>query len=151
MPDVLYLEDMTEGRRFESGERTLDAAGIKAFASEFDPQPFHTDEKAAKSTFFQGLAASGWHTAAVTMSLIVRSVPIAGGLIGAGVELSWPTPSRPGDRLRVVSTVEKSTPSRSRPDRGSVILVSETFNQRGETAQRTVSRMIVPRRPTASD
>lgn len=151
MTDVLYLEDMTEGRRFESGEHVLDAASIKAFASEFDPQPFHTDEQAAESTFFGGLAASGWHTAAVTMKLLVRTIPIAGGLVGAGVELSWPTPSRPGDRLRIVSTVQKSTPSKSRPDRGSVIVVTETLNQRGETAQRTVARMIVPRRPTAPD
>jgi acyl dehydratase len=147
MPELLYLEDLPEGRRFESAERDLDAAAITAFAAEFDPQPFHTDPDAAQATFFQGLAASGWHTAALTMRLLVESLPIAGGLIGAGAEIAWPRPTRPGDRLRVVSTVRKATPSRSRPDRGSIELLSETLNQRDELVQRLVSRMIVPRRP----
>lgn len=147
MTDLLYLEDLTEGRRFESAERALDAAAIMAFASEFDPQPFHTDPTAAEATFFRGLAASGWHTAALTMRLLVESLPIAGGLIGAGCEITWPRPTRPGDRLRVVSTVVKALRSRSRPERGSVELLSETLNQRDEIAQRLVSRMVVPRRP----
>jgi len=145
----LYLEDLPAGRRFESAERPIDADAITAFAAEFDPQPFHTDPSAAAGTFFQGLAASGWHTAAFTMRLLVESLPIAGGLIGAGGEIAWPRPTRPGDRLRVVSTVETNTPSRSRPDRGSIVLVSETLNQNDEVTQRLVSRMIVPRRPAA--
>lgn len=150
MPELLYLEDLPEGRRFESAEITLDAEAVIAFASQFDPQPFHTDPIAAEATLFQGLAASGWHTAALTMRLLVASLPIAGGLIGAGAEISWPRPTRPGDRLRVISTVEKNIPSRSRPDRGTLVLLSETLNQSGETAQRLVSRMVVPRRPSES-
>lgn len=148
MTGLLYLEDLTVGRRFESPERQLDADAIIAFASEFDPQPFHTDPAAAEATFFQGLAASGWHTAAFTMRLLVGSLPIAGGLIGAGAEISWPRPTRPGDRLRVVSTVQEVIPSRSRPDRGQIVLLSETLNQDDEIAQRLVSRMVVPRRET---
>lgn len=147
---TLYLEDLPPGRRFESAERRLDAAAITAFAAEFDPQPFHTDPAAAEATFFGGLAASGWHTAAFTMRLLVESLPIAGGLIGAGADIVWPCPTRPGDRLRVVSTVEANTPSRSRPDRGSIVLRSDTLNQNGEIAQRLVSRMIVPRRPAGT-
>jgi len=149
MPHLLYLEDLPEGRRFESREATLDADAIIAFARAFDPQPFHTDPDAAGATFFQGLAASGWHTAAFTMRLLVESLPIAGGLIGAGADITWPRPTRPGDRLRVVSTVEGNLPSRSRPDRGSIVLASETLNQAGETVQRLVSRMVVPRRPAS--
>lgn len=147
MPDLLYLEDLPVGRRFESREATLDAEAIIAFARQFDPQPFHTDPEAAAQTFFQGLAASGWHTAAFTMRLLVESLAIAGGLIGAGAEISWPRPTRPGERLRVVSTIERNAPSRSRPDRGSIVLASVTLNQDDETAQRLVSRMVVPRRP----
>ncbi len=143
----LYLEDLPEGRRFESrSTRTLDAAAIMAFASEYDPQPFHTDPAAAADTFFGGLAASGWQTAAITMRMLVEGLPIAGGLIGAGGDIAWPRPTRPGDTLRVVSTVEKVTPSRSRPDRGSVVLRTETLNQNGEPVQVLVSRMVVPRR-----
>jgi acyl dehydratase len=148
MPDLLYLEDLPEGRRFESREATLDADAIIAFARAFDPQPFHTDPEAAEASFFRGLAASGWHTAAFTMRLLVESLPIAGGLIGAGAEITWPHPTRPGDRLRVASTIDRNIPSRSRPDRGSIVLTSETLNQNGETVQRIVSRMVVPRRPT---
>lgn len=151
MPELLYLEDLPEGRRFESREATMEAAAIIAFASEFDPQPFHTDPAAAEATFFRGLAASGWHTAALTMRLLTESLPIAGGLIGAGAEISWPRPTRPGDRLRAFSTVQESTPSRSRGDRGRIVLLTETLTQDGEIAQRLVSRMVVPRRPTAAE
>ena len=106
---------------------------IKAFAARFDPQPFHLDEEAAEGSFFQGLAASGWHTAAITMSLLVKSgMPIAGGLIGAGGEIAWPRPTRPGDVLQVESEVLAVTPSRSRPERGMITVSSETKNQNGE-------------------
>src|SRR5579871_4091846 len=126
----LYLEDFAVGQCFLSESQEIDVAEIKAFARKFDPQPFHTDEAAAQSSFFQGLAASGWHTAAVTMSLLVRSgMPVAGGLIGASCEISWPQPTRPGDVLQVESEVLAVTPSRSRPDRGMVTLKSETRNQ----------------------
>ena len=100
----LYLEDFAVGQRFISATHQLDAEQIKAFATRFDPQPFHTDDVAAQDSFFKGLAASGWHTAAITMSLLVKSgMPIAGGLIGAGGEIEWPRPTRPGDTLTVES------------------------------------------------
>ena len=143
----LTLDDLHVGQRFESGTHALDAGQIKAFASQFDPQRFHLDDAAAKQTLFGGLAASGWHTAALTMKLIVGGgVPFAGGLIGAGGEIAWPRPTRPGDVLQVFSEVLEITPSRSKPDRGSVTLRSETRNQRGEVVQTLTARMIVPRR-----
>lgn len=144
----LYLEDFSLGQRFVSSSRTLDAEAIKAFARDFDPQPFHTDEAAAQKSFFQGLAASGWHTAAVTMSLLVSSgLDIAGGLIGAGCEIQWPQPTRPGDVLTVSSEVTAITPSRSRPDRGFITLRSETRNQADAIVQILTSKMLVWRRP----
>lgn len=135
MTERLHLEDLHEGQRFVSAARTLTAEEIKAFARDFDPQPFHSDEAEAAETFFGGLAASGWHTAAVTMRLLVESLPFAGGLIGGGGELAWPRPTRPGDTLHVETVVESVTPSRSRPDRGMATLRIETKNQDGETAQ----------------
>jgi acyl dehydratase len=142
----LYFDDLHVGRRFVSAARALDADAIKAFARDYDPQPFHTDEAAAQGTFFAGLAASGWHTAAVTMRLIVDSVPIAGGLIGAGVELKWPQPTRPGDVLTVTSEVVDMRASQSRPEIGIVKMRSVTINQRGEAVQDLTSTMVVPRR-----
>ncbi len=145
---LLSLEDFHEGQRFSTGSVTLDADAIKAFAAAFDPQPFHLDEAAARTSFFQGLAASGWHTAALTMRLLVEDgLPIAGGLIGAGLELRWPRPTRPGDTLRVECVVEKVVPSRSRPERGMVTMRCETLNQRDEAAQVMVTSLVVPRRP----
>ena len=88
--DLLYLDDLQVGQRFTSKTHRVDEAQIKAFASQFDPQPFHLDENAAKDSLFSGLVASGWHTAAMTMRLLVEGLPLAGGLIGAGGELSWP-------------------------------------------------------------
>ena len=146
----LYLEDLSVGQRFTSGSWAVDEAQIKAFAGEFDPQPFHLDEETAKETVFGGLAASGWHTAAVTMRLLVDGgAPIAGGIIGAGGEIAWPRPTRPGDVLSVRTEVIEITPSRSRPDRGMVTVRSETVNQRGETVQTLTARLVVPRRPRA--
>jgi len=143
----LYLEDLAVGRRFSSARHVIDAAQIKAFAGQFDPQPFHLDEETAKGTLFAGLAASGWHTAAITMRLLVESgLPLAGGIIGAGGEINWPKPTRPGDVLRVVSEIEQVTPSRSRPDRGTVRVRSETRNQRDEVVQVLIANLIVPRR-----
>lgn len=144
----LYLEDFTVGQRFVSATHRIDADQIKAFASRFDPQPFHSDEVAAQTSFFKGLAASGWHTAAITMSLLVKSdMPIAGGLIGAGGEISWPRPTRPGDVLQVESEILAVTPSRSRPERGTITVKSETRNQNGEVVQVLTSKMLVWRRP----
>src|SRR5215218_5388650 len=114
-----YLEDLVVGQRFTSGTHTLDAEQIITFAREFDPQPFHLSDEGAKGSLFGTLAASGWHTAALTIRLLVTGgAPLAGGLIGAGGELSWPRPTRPGDTLQVVTEVMEITPSRSRPDRG---------------------------------
>ena len=147
----LYLEDLHPGQTFESGSHTLTADEIKTFARQYDPQYFHLDEEAAKASLFGGLAASGWNVAAVTMRLVVGSNPIAGGLIGAGVELAWPRPTRPGDRLRVVSEVVEVTPSRSRPERGMVLMRNNTFNQLNEIVQSQSVRMVVPRRPAETD
>jgi acyl dehydratase len=144
---ALYLEDLYPGQRFVSGTYTLDEAQIKAFAAQFDPQPFHLDEDAAKDSLFGGLAASGWHTAAITMRLQVESgLPISGGIIGAGGELNWPRPTRPGDTLQVESEVLEVTPSRSRPTRGMITVRSETRNQRGEIVQTLTVKLVVPRR-----
>jgi acyl dehydratase len=145
---ALYLEDLSVGDRFQSGEHTLDVAQIKAFALQFDPQPFHTDEEAAKHTFFGGLAASGWHTAALTMKLLVESgVPLADGIIGSGGELQWPKPTRPGDVLHVVSEVLDITPSRSKPGRAMVTMRCQTCNQRGEVLQYFTPKLVVHSRP----
>src|SRR5438132_13146830 len=111
-----FLEDLRVGQRFSSGSHTIDEAQIKAFAAQFGPQPFHLDGEAAKATLFGGLAASGWHTAAITMKLLVESgLPLRGGIIGSAGELSWPRPTRPGDTLTVASEIEEVIPSRSRP------------------------------------
>ena len=148
---ALYLEDLSVGDRFQSGEHVLDVKQIKAFALQFDPQPFHTDEKAAKNTFFGGLAASGWHTAALTMKLLVESgIPLAEGIIGSGGELQWPKPTRPGDVLHVVSEVLEITPSRSKPGRAMVTMRCQTRNQRGEVVQYFTPKLVVHSRPTAA-
>jgi len=148
MAATLYLEDLSPGLRFVSAEHTLDAAQIIDFATRFDPQPFHLDAEAAKSTFFQGLAASGWHTASITMRLLVGSgLPLADGIIGSGGEIQWPKPTRPGDVLHVESEVVEVIPSRSRPERGMVVVRSETLNQRGDVCQRLTTKLVVSRRP----
>jgi acyl dehydratase len=146
----LYLDDLHVGYRHTSGTHTIDEAEIKAFAHQFDPQPFHLDDAAAKGSLFRGLAASGWHIAAITMRLQVDSgPPLAGGIIGAGGEIDWPRPTRPGDTLRVESEVLEVTPSKSRPDRGMITLRSQTLNQRDEAVQTLTVKLIVPRRPAA--
>lgn len=147
-PVPLYLDDLVVGQRFISGTRRVDEAEIKAFAADFDPQPFHLDEEAARTSLFGGLAASGWHTAAMSMRLLVDGgLPIADGLIGASGELAWPRPTRPGDVLTVITDVVDVAPSKSRPDRGIATMRSETRNQRGEPVQIFTMKIIVPRRP----
>jgi acyl dehydratase len=144
---ALYLEDLRVGQRFVSGTHRIDEEKIRAFAQQFDPQPFHLDAEAAKATLFGGLVASGWHTAAITMRLLVASgLPIAGGIIGTGGEITWPNPTRPGDVLQVESEVLELRPSRSRPDRGIATIRSETRNQRGDAVQVLVAKLVVPRR-----
>jgi acyl dehydratase len=153
MPNAerLYFEDLQPGQRFRSGEHRLEAEEIIAFAREYDPQPFHLDDEAARKTIFGGLAASGWHTAALTMRLLVNSgAPIAGGIIGSGGDLAWPRPTRPGDVLHVETEILKVTPSRSRPERGMAVVRNETINQRGEVVQTFVVKLVVPRRPPAA-
>jgi acyl dehydratase len=150
-PDGLFLEDLHVGQRFSSGSHTIDKAQIREFASQFDPQPFHLDGEAAKATLFGGLAASGWHTAAITMKLLVGSgLPLRGGIIGSGGEISWPRPTRPGDTLTVFSEIEEVTPSRSRPERGMIRVRNETRNQDGEIVQILIAKLVVPRRSAAA-
>jgi acyl dehydratase len=146
---LLYLDDLSVGQRFQSASRTVSAHDIKQFAAEYDPQPFHLDEAAAAHTIFGGLAASGWHTAAITMRLIVDSVTLAGGVLGAGGDVTWPRPTRPGDTLQVTSTITELIPSRSKPDRGIVKMRSETRNQHGEVVQELKATLVVHRRPPA--
>lgn len=142
-----YLDDLQAGDRFVSGEHSLDEAQITSFSAQFDPQPFHLNHEAAKTSLFGGLAASGWHTAAITMRLLVGGgLPLAAGIIGAGGEISWPKPTRPGDVLHVETEVVSVTPSRSRPDRGMVVVRSETRNQHGDVLQQSVYKLVVPRK-----
>lgn len=146
-PILLYLDDISVGDTFRSKDQAIEEAEIKAFATQFDPQPFHLDDNAARHTLFGGLAASGWHTAAITMRLMVTGgLPLAGGIVGAGGEISWPRPTRPGDVLHVESSVLAVTPSRSKPDRGIVTVQSDTLNQDGELVQRLVSKLMVSRK-----
>jgi acyl dehydratase len=147
----LFLEDLLPGQRFTTGSHMIDEAQIKTFARQFDPQPFHLNDEAARGSLFAGLVASGWHTAAITMRLQVESgLPISGGIIGAGGELSWPHPTRPGDILHVESEVLEVKPSRSRPERGTVTVRSQTLNQRGEVVQTLTVKLVVPRRSVAN-
>jgi acyl dehydratase len=148
---LLYLDDLNVGQRFTTGEYVLDADGAVAFASQWDPQPFHTDAEAAAGTFFGELVASGWHTAAITMRLLVEGLPIAGGVIGAGGEIAWPTPTRPGAVLHVEAEVLEVRPSRSRPDRGMAVVRFETVDRDGAVAQVFTATMVVPRRPAPED
>jgi acyl dehydratase len=146
-----YLEDFTVGETFRSNSLTIDSSQIKAFAAEFDPQPQHLDDEAAAGGFFGGLVASGWHTAALTIKLIVLGeMRIAGGLVGSGLdEFQWFRPVRPGDTLRVESEVIEIRQSIARSDQGIVRLKIATLNQRGSPVLTLVANLIVPRRPGA--
>jgi acyl dehydratase len=142
-----YLEDYAVGQVYGSGRLAVDADRIKAFAAEFDPQPFHLGEDAARDTFFGGLAASGWHTAALTMRLLVEGdLKPAGGVIGLGGEISWPRPLRPGDEIHLESEILEVRASKSRPEQGLIKVRTTTFNQNGEPVQILVVTLIVPRR-----
>ena len=146
-----YLEDYAVGQTFGSGRLRVDADQIKSFAADFDPQPFHLDEQTASRTIFRGLAASGWHTAALTMRLLVDGeLKPAGGIVGAGFdEFRWPRPVRPGDELRLESQVLEVRPSKSRPEQGLIKVRTTTLNQTDEPVQILVANLVVPRRTTS--
>ena len=146
MPERLYLEDLHVGQSWVSEPHAIDAAQIKAFAADYDPQPFHLDEQAAKKSLFQGLAASGWHTAALTMRMLVDTVPLAEGLVGAELELAWPKPTRPGMALQLFSEIVDIRPSRSKPDMAFVTMRNETRDQHGNVLQVFTVKMPVFKR-----
>ncbi|MGB9152917.1 MAG: MaoC/PaaZ C-terminal domain-containing protein [Alphaproteobacteria bacterium] len=143
----LYLEDFQVGQHFSTHPCTIDEKHAVDFARQFDPQPFHLDASAARDSFFQGLVTSGWYTAASTMRMIVDSLPIAGGVIGAGGEVSWPRPTRPGDILRVEGEIIHIKQSKSHADRGIVTIRTKTLNQKEEIVQDMTSKLVVFRRP----
>lgn len=144
----LYLDDLSVGQTFTTGTHRIEPGAIKDFAAEFDPQWFHLDEDEAKDSFFGGLAASGWHTAGITMRLVVDTLPLAGGVVGAGGELQWPAPTRPGDILQATIEVLELTPSKSRPERGMGVVRITTRNQRDEVVQTFRVKVLLWRRPT---
>jgi acyl dehydratase len=149
---VYYLEDFAVGQIFNTGRLDVDKEQIFAFARQFDPQPFHVDEDAARRSPFGGLAASGWHTAALTMRLMVDGeFKPAGGILGVGFdELSWPRAVRPGDELRARSEILEVRPSKSHPDRGLVRVRTTTLNQKDETVMIFTGNLLVPKRPAAA-
>jgi acyl dehydratase len=147
--EALYLDDMRVGQKFTTRTYLMSVERIKAFAAEFDPQPFHLDEGAAQASVFQGLAASGWHTAAVAMRLIVTEggLPFAAGAIGLGGEIEWPRPTRPGDILHVECEIVEIIPSRSKPNQGIVRVRNTTLNQKGEPVQIFTAKILAFKRP----
>ena len=142
-----FFEDLKAGDRFASGTYAVTQEAIISFAREFDPQSFHLDSVKAKQTIFEGLIASGWHTAAITMRLFVKTLGFAEGAIGLGVdELRWPNPVRPGDTLQVETEIVDSRESKSKPSHGIIRLRNVTANQRGEIVQTMFANALVPRR-----
>jgi len=148
---MLYFEDLKPGDTFNTPEHTVTAEEIIAFGRQFDPQPFHTDAEAAKPTLFGRLVASGWHTAAISMGLMVRGeMRLDGGVIGQGVDgLRWPRPVLPGDRLRVVMEITEVHSEPSRTGRGKIKLHCRTLNQDGKTVQEMTANLLIGRRPPA--
>jgi acyl dehydratase len=145
--DLLYLDDMQVGQKFTSATYEMTTERIKTFAAEFDPQPFHLDEAAAQASVFRGLAASGWHTAAVAMRLLVTGgLPFAAGAVGLGGEIEWPRPTRPGDILHVEFEIVEIVPSRSKPNQGIVRVRSTTLNQNGEPVQIFTAKILAFKR-----
>jgi acyl dehydratase len=145
---MLYFEDIAAGQKYRSPSLCIDAAAITAFAARFDPQPFHLDHAAARESIFEGLAASGWHTAALTMKLcLISNFRPVSGILGIGGELLWPKAVRPGDALRVEIEVLETRSSRSRPRQGLVKLRITTLNQEGDPVQTFTPTLFVDRRP----
>ncbi len=148
MSDLVYFEDLAPGMSFTGEPVTLTADDIKAFARQFDPQPFHLDEAAGEASFFKGFAASGWHTAALAMRAMTTSGPkLAAGYIGGGGSITWNKPVYAGDTLTVRGEFTELKPSRSRPERGIAVLRCETSNQHGEVVQVLIANVLVWRRP----
>ncbi|MFW1809763.1 MaoC family dehydratase [Acinetobacter ursingii] len=144
---MLYLEDLNVGDRFISREYEMTLEEIKQFAGQYDPQPFHLDEaEAEKSSIFQGLAASGWHTAAVTMRLWTECFPIQGGLIGSESSLRWPRPTRPGDKIHVEVEITAIVPSKTKNDRGIVSYITQALNQNGDVLLISTTKIVVFRK-----
>jgi acyl dehydratase len=145
----IYLEDLSVGQRFTSGRYEMDEKRMKEFAAEFDPQPFHLDEAAGVQSIFKGLAASGWHTAAATMRLLVDGeLALSEGIVGVGGEINWPRPTRAGDTLQVESEVLEIIPSRSKPRQAMVKIRNTTLNQNGEVLQVFTASVVVFKRTT---
>jgi acyl dehydratase len=151
MSAELYFEDFTLGRKFQSAySAKISAAEMKEFGEKYDPQPFHLDEAAGETSFFNGIAASGWLTAALVMRMRVDTIKVAGGMIGAGVdEIRWTTPVRPNDSLRTESEVVSVRPSRKRPEYGVVKLTTITYNQRDEIVMKSTVNFLAPLKPKA--
>ena len=149
MTAALYLEDLAVGQVFRAGPLTITAEAIMAFARQYDNQPFHTDPAAAAAhPVFQGLAASGWHTTALMMSMVTEALGhLAWGVVGGGGELLWAKPVRPGDALRLEVEVKEIVPSRSRPDRGTALVENRLINQHDEVVTRFSPRLVIPTRP----
>ncbi|AXY56743.1 MaoC family dehydratase [Acinetobacter chinensis] len=141
---MLYLEDLKVGDHFKSREYEMSLQEIKQFAGAYDPQVFHTDEEQAKShPVFQGIAASGWHTSAVTMRLWTECFPVAYGLIGSESSLRWPRPTRPGDRIHVEVEITAITPSKTRTDRAIVSYVTQAKNQHDDVLLISTTKIVV--------
>ena len=149
MAKELYFEDFYIGQTFNSvGSFKVTAEEIKEFGQKYDPQPFHLDEAAGQGSFFKGLAASGWLTAAIVMRLRVASITVAGGMIGAGVEeMRWTTPVRPGDAIRSEIEVLGVRHSQSRPNFGIVRTRSTAYNQRNQVVMRATVNFLAPVMP----
>ena len=147
-----YFEDLKIGDKFTAADYEMTAEEIIAFGRQYDPQPFHTDPVAARSTLFGQLVASGWHTAAVSMRLMVQGeMELDGGVIGQAMEsMRWPRPVLPGDRLRVVSEVVELRPAPARPDRGLLVLRCRTYNQHGKVVQDMTATLLIARRPSSA-
>lgn len=147
---MLYLEDLKVGDRFKSGEYEFTPENVKAFATEYDPQWFHLDEELAKESFFEGLAASGWHMGSVTMRLLSECLPIGTGVIGGGVDVRWVSATRPGDRVHIEVEVLNVSPSSSKPDRGMVEVFIRSVNQ-DQVVRQTISSTLLVFSKTAAN
>jgi acyl dehydratase len=149
-PKLLYLDDLRIGQVFESDSLKVEQDEMLSFARKFDPQSFHLEQQAAESSVFGSLAASGWYTAALTMRQLVASVPLARGIIGLDIQLSWPHPTYPDDLLQVRTLVQAIEQSSAKPDRGVVTMAMETRNQRGKVVQRSTAKLLVFAKPAGA-